>query len=465
MTPIIIYTDGACKGNGKAGDNAGGFGVFIRYPDGNTRKIWGGEPATTNNRMELMGAIVALQATPANVPVQIFTDSGYVKDGITQWITNWKKNNWLKSDKKPVLNQDLWQLLDGLTQQRTIDWQWVKGHNGDDGNEMADTLANLGVTSTGDEWGTVANAPDTANDEPLPSLDDINAQLAQATQDDQRPQDQPEPQKKKRPKRKLSIAITRPASIEYNDEQNPDYDGDTSRYNPDFLPILPKPKNAGVPERQLIMDTETTGFDENNGDRIVEVGMIEMVGRKFTGQKLHIYLNPDKEMDDEVIGVHGITNEFLSDKPTFEQVADKILEFAKGAELIAHNATFDMRFLNMEFARAGIPNFGEQVTVTDSLALARQIYRGQRNTLDALAQRLGVNTRDRTFHGALLDSEILADVYLRMTSGQVALDIGGGDASQAGEITHQSLAHLANLLAKSAQDPDGDSTWREKVLK
>lgn len=452
---ITIYTDGACKGNGKADDSAGGFGVFIRYPDGNTRKIWGGEPATTNNRMELLGAIVALQSVSADTPVQIFTDSNYVKDGITKWITNWKKNNWLKSDKKPVLNQDLWQQLDTLTQNRTIDWQWVKGHNGDDGNEMADTLANLGVTSTGDEWQNAAPSVVGA------SIDDINAQLAHL--DDQNNTEQPNNKLKKKKSKKNpkfeKIALT------HNDTQNPEYNGDTSDFNPHFRPLLPIPINRGNPERQLIMDTETTGKDPKNGDRIVEIGMVEMVARKLTGVHFHIYLNPDKEMDDEVIGVHGISNEFLVDKPEFAEAAAFIREFCDGAELIAHNASFDMSFLDMEFAKIGQPPLSDIVKVTDTLAMARQMFRGQRNTLDALVQRLNVGKKDRTFHGALLDSEILAEVYLAMTSGQVALNIDEETSNEIGTIIHEKFANLADLLVRSANNQSADHDWRASVLK
>lgn len=459
---ITIYTDGACKGNGQAGDSAGGFGAYICYPDGKTHSIWGGEPATTNNRMELLGAITALQNTPADVPLQIITDSNYVKNGITEWIASWKKNNWKKADKKPVLNQDLWQQLDDLTQNRVIDWQWIKGHAGFFGNEMADDLANKGVNSSGELWEFPANTTTNPTTTSTPSddtldVDDINTLLASAVSSEETA---PPIRKNKKHAR-----VSPPIHIDYNEEQNPDYDGDTSDFNPHFRPIIPKPINTGHPERQLIMDTETTGFEENNGDRIVEVGMIEMVGRKFTGQKLHIYINPNKEMDKEVIKVHGISNEFLEDKPTFEQVADKILEFAKGAELIAHNAAFDMRFLDMEFTRAGLPKLSEQVTVTDSLAMARQLFRGQRNTLDALVQRLGVGKKDRTFHGALLDSEILAEVYLAMTSGQVTLDIGSGDSKGNVNIHHESLTHLAALLAGSPNDADGDATWRANHFK
>lgn len=127
----------------------------------------------------------------------------------------------------------------------------------------------------------------------------------------------------------------------------PKFDGDTSRANPHFIPLLPKPIHRHESDRQLIMDTETTGLDPLKGDRIIEVGIVEMVGRKFTGEKLHVYINPQRGMDDEVIRIHGISEAFLTDKPTFDQVAQSLYDFMDGAEIIAHNATFDMNFLNM----------------------------------------------------------------------------------------------------------------------
>lgn len=426
----IAYTDGACKGNGKQGVSAGGWGVYLHYFNGDERHLWGGEPDTTNNRMELMAAITALEATPAQIPLQLWTDSGYVKDGITQWIGGWKLRGWKKADGKPVLNQDLWQRLDQLTQNRIIDWQWIKGHAGHAGNEMADQLANKGVDGFGDE--TLPN-PIVHNDENFM----INT-----------------------PKPKHSYA--------YNTIQNPDYDGDTSRTNTDFWPILPKPDNRDAPERQLIMDTETTGFNEAGGDRIVEVGIVELVGRKFTGNILHVYINPEKHMDDAVIQVHGISNAFVADKPKFAEVAQQIYEFMAGSEVIAHNATFDMKFLNMEFNRAGLSNFANSVKVTDTLALAKQMYPGQKNSLDALVKRLGVGQKDRTFHGALLDSEILAEVYLAMTGGQIAMAIDdddtGGSNTRAKGSAFYDLSQYASLLTLSESDIKADALWRAKVL-
>lgn len=421
MTPKpIIYTDGACKGNGNQ-NAAGGFGVLVCYPDGKQRHIWGGEPATTNNRMELMAAIVALDSTQGEPAVQLFTDSTYVFKGITQWIKNWKTKHY-----KDVKNPDLWQRLDAACQGRNIDWQWVKGHAGHDGNETADQLANKGINGQGDEW--VTNLPShQPNNPPTSTYQHTN-------------------------------------TMTNLDTPMPAYDGDTSRANPYFVPILPPPKNRHAPERQLIMDTETTGFEDQNGDRIVEIGMIELVGRKFTGEKLHVYLNPDKIMDDEVIRVHGISNEFLADKPRFADVADKVYEFMQGAELVAHNASFDMRFLQMEFSKAGYLDFDKNVSVLDTLVLAKQRYPGQKNSLDALVKRLDVGKQDRTFHGALLDSEILAEVYLAMTGGQVALAIDEEQTTQQEDHKHDNLSALAHLLVRTYGDHGADSAWRASVL-
>ena len=250
-------------------------------------------------------------------------------------------------------------------------------------------------------------------------------------------------------------------------EQNPQYNGDTSGVNTEFWAVLPDPINKHKPERQLIMDTETTGFEDQKGDRIVEVGIVELVGRKFTGQQLHVYINPDKHMDEEVIKVHGISNDFLSDKPKFAEVAQYIYDFMQGAEIIAHNATFDMRFLKMEFDKVGLTDFSEQVQVTDSLALARQLYPGQKNSLDALVRRLNVGQKDRTFHGALLDSEILAEVYLAMTGGQIALAIEEEkeDSGEEQVLTFLDLSCYAKHLVTSASDAKADAKWRNLVLK
>ncbi|MGO1744101.1 MAG: DNA polymerase III subunit epsilon, partial [Psychrobacter sp.] len=239
----------------------------------------------------------------------------------------------------------------------------------------------------------------------------------------------------------------------------PKFDGDTSRANPHFIPLLPQPIHRHESDRQLIMDTETTGLDPLKGDRIIEVGIVEMIGRKFTGEKLHVYINPLRGMDEEVIRIHGISEAFLTDKPTFDQVAQALYEFMDGAEIIAHNATFDMNFLNMEFAKVGMNDFAERVKVTDSLVMAKQQYPGQKNTLDALVRRLDVGKQDRTFHGALLDSEILAEVYLAMTGGQVTLAIEEDTQADGGHTAHANFANLAALLLESSSNESASQSW------
>lgn len=498
---ITVYTDGACKGNGKTDSDLGGFGVVIYYENGTHRKIWGGDNATTNNKMELTAAIVALEYCPDDTPITLYTDSKYVLDGITKWINGWRKKGWKKSDGKAVLNLELWQKLDSLNQNKTVNWQWVKGHNGDIGNEMADILANTGVHSSGnqllDKDGRLINESDNANinlkntnpnnldtmeQAMTDNLDDINLQLSQNHLDDsdlytiidnhlenldQKTSDTKNLDAKTTKKVSKKPKTTTPKELVFSlKDQNPDYDGDTSRVNPDFVPILPDPINKHAKERQLIMDTETTGFEDKNGDRIVEIGIIELVGRKFTGERLHVYLNPDKQMDDEVMAVHGISNEFVSDKPAFADVAKRVFDFMDGGEIIAHNASFDMRFLDMEFSKAGFDKLSDHVQVTDTLALAKQLYPGQGNSLNALVKRLNVGKKDRTFHGALLDSEILAEVYLAMTGGQVSLDIDvHNDEKTTVVASHQNLSHLANMLTPSVSNYSADKAWRDEQLK
>lgn len=181
--------------------------------------------------------------------------------------------------------------------------------------------------------------------------------------------------------------------------------------------------------RQIILDTETTGIDPEAGHNVIEIGCVEMVRRRLTGNTWHQYIKPDREVEAEAIEVHGITNEFLEDKPRFAELAGEFLEFVRGAELIIHNAAFDIGFLNTELARNGITERVDDIcTVTDTLMLARKKYPGQRNSLDALCRRYGIDNSHRELHGALLDSEILADVYLALTGGQTSLQLGQGDS-------------------------------------
>ena len=183
--------------------------------------------------------------------------------------------------------------------------------------------------------------------------------------------------------------------------------------------------------RQVVLDTETTGLDPSQGHRIIEIGCVELVNRKLTGRHYHQYINPQREVEEGAIEVHGITNEFLEDKPLFAQIASDFLAFVKDAELIIHNAPFDVGFINHEFSLlAESPGSIEQYCrITDTLQMARQKHPGQRNSLDALCQRYAVDNSQRQLHGALLDAEILADVFLFMTGGQTRLQLGGDDGN------------------------------------
>ncbi len=174
--------------------------------------------------------------------------------------------------------------------------------------------------------------------------------------------------------------------------------------------------------RAIILDTETTGLDPAQGHRVVELACVEMVNRTLTGRHLHLYLNPDRDSDPEALAVHGLTTEFLSSYPRFSEVAQQLIDFVEGAEVIIHNASFDTKFLTAELQRANLPSFDKLCAkVTDSLLYARELHPGKRNSLDALCDRYGISNAHRTLHGALLDSELLADVWLAMTRGQDAL--------------------------------------------
>lgn len=178
--------------------------------------------------------------------------------------------------------------------------------------------------------------------------------------------------------------------------------------------------------RQVVLDTETTGLEIAEGHRIIEIGAVEVVDRRLTGRSFHQYLNPEREIEDGALEVHGITREFLSDKPRFAEIAGDFLSFVNNAELVIHNAEFDLGFLDYELSMAdpGLQPLSSQCAVVDTLELARELHPGQRNNLDALARRYEIDNSHRTLHGALLDAEILADVYLAMTGGQVDLALG-----------------------------------------
>ena len=195
--------------------------------------------------------------------------------------------------------------------------------------------------------------------------------------------------------------------------------------------------------RQIVLDTETTGLEPAQGHRIIEIGCVEMDNRRLTGNHYHQYIQPDRDIDDGAIEVHGISNEFLADKPRFEDIVDDFLRFVNGAELIIHNAPFDVGFINHELQRyeKDHPSIDTICTIVDTLALAREMHPGQKNNLDALCKRYDVDNSHRELHGALLDAEILADVYLRMTGGQEALFVES--QQQAVEVGHSEIIRIS----------------------
>ena len=201
--------------------------------------------------------------------------------------------------------------------------------------------------------------------------------------------------------------------------------------------------------RQIVLDTETTGIDPKEGHRIIEIGCVEVVNRRLTGNHFHVYINPGRHIEQEAIEVHGITNEFLADKPTFSQVAQEFVSFIKGAQLVIHNAPFDVGFMDHEFGmeastKGVITN--QICDVLDTLTLARQMHPGQKNNLDALCKRYGIDNSHRTLHGALLDAEILADVYLLMTGGQTKLKLASSSGTDADSTAIRRINRSANKL-------------------
>jgi DNA polymerase III subunit epsilon len=231
--------------------------------------------------------------------------------------------------------------------------------------------------------------------------------------------------------------------------------------------------------RQIVLDTETTGLSAEGGDRIIELGCVELYARKLTGKNLHFYFNPERDSHEDALKVHGISNEFLRDKPKFAQLADDILDYLSDAELIIHNAAFDVGFLNKELERVGKKPLKAYVSnVIDTLAMAKEMFPGKRNSLDSLCDRLEVDNSGRTLHGALLDAELLADVYINMTRGQEALLIDAGDApkdTQAAVVqvdlsryvlpvlpaNAQELSAHEDVLAQLDKSSGGKTVWRQ----
>lgn len=231
--------------------------------------------------------------------------------------------------------------------------------------------------------------------------------------------------------------------------------------------------------RQIFLDTETTGLNPTQGDRIVEIGCVELLGRRLTKNNLHLYINPERDIPKDAEAIHGLTAERLKDEPKFADVAQRFLQYIAGAELIIHNAPFDVGFLDAELERAGLPPLHEHVAgIVDTLEMARQLYPGKRNSLDALCERLGVDNSQRTLHGALLDAELLADVYVALTRGQESLAIGGDEAAAAGAQRQRAdfsalqlpvlrasaeelAAHEAVLQVLDKEAGEGGALWRQ----
>ena len=207
--------------------------------------------------------------------------------------------------------------------------------------------------------------------------------------------------------------------------------------------------------RQIFLDTETTGLSPDGGDRIIEIGCVELFNRKLTGNNLHFYLNPGRDSHEEALKVHGITTAFLKDKPTFDAVADELMAYLQGAEIIIHNAPFDIGFLNKELELMGRSSLTGMVgDVTDTLVMAKEMFPGKRNSLNALCDRLGVDNSGRVLHGALLDAELLADVYINLTRGQDALlmDVGP-EQTEGGSLTDIDLRSF-DLPVLAANDQE-----------
>jgi DNA polymerase-3 subunit epsilon len=229
--------------------------------------------------------------------------------------------------------------------------------------------------------------------------------------------------------------------------------------------------------RQVFLDTETTGLGADAGDRIIEIGCIEMVNRRLTGRHLHHYLNPQRPNNPDAVKIHGLTDEFLADKPLFDSIADELLAFLADAEVVIHNAAFDVGFLNAELRRLQRPAFGVHVArVTDTLTMAREMFPGKSNTLDALCKRLEVDNSGRSLHGALLDAGLLAEVYVRMTRGQNSLvidatDTAGGQVEQMPvdfgslalpviEASAEEASAHEQLLAELDKASTGKTVWK-----
>ncbi|MDY7579612.1 DNA polymerase III subunit epsilon [Herbaspirillum sp. RTI4] len=233
--------------------------------------------------------------------------------------------------------------------------------------------------------------------------------------------------------------------------------------------------------RQIILDTETTGLNARSGDRIIEIGCVEMVNRQLTGNNFHRYINPERDSEEGALAVHGLTTAFLSDKPRFAEIAAEFREYLRDAEIVIHNAPFDLGFLEAEFALLGLPPFREHVaSILDTLPMARELHPGRRNSLDALCDRYEISNAHRTLHGGLLDAALLAEVYLAMTRGQNSLGMELDDAPESDAdgaiIELPPLAPVLVRLASAAEQQQheamldsldkesrGQCVWRKEV--
>jgi DNA polymerase-3 subunit epsilon len=229
--------------------------------------------------------------------------------------------------------------------------------------------------------------------------------------------------------------------------------------------------------RQIVLDTETTGLNPRSGDRIIEIGCVELINRRLTANNFHRYINPERDSEEGALAVHGLTTEFLSDKPKFAEIADELRDYISGAEIIIHNAPFDVGFLDAEFGKLNLPAFAEHVAkITDTLVQAKEMHPGKRNSLDALCERYGVSNAHRALHGALLDAELLAEVYLAMTRGQNSLTIdlhvddevlsheGKTEAAPMPQVlvlsaTEEELAAHENALKSLDKEVKGNCIW------
>ena len=437
---ITLYVDGACRGN----PGLGGWGAYI-ITEQAEHKLCGGEPDTTNNRMELTAAIEGIEFCDKDAKLIIWTDSNYVKRGITEWIEGWKKKNW-----KDVKNPDLWKKLDATCQGREIEWNWIKGHAGHAGNEMADQLANEGADKTAAQ----THAPETKKKDDADWL--LNDPFGLGIDDEELDADEFDNSNVNDPS--INRTETTLEADERSSENSFNSEEKSNPLNPNIV-ITPATIEAIGP-RQLILDTETTGFYFQDGDRIIEVGAIEMINRKLTGSSIHIYINPEKPVGDSE-NVHGISDDFLKDKPKYAEISDALFDYLKGAEIIAHNATFDMNFLDMEFERVGLGKLSDVCDVTDTLAMAKAKHPGQKNSLDALVRRYEIPARDRTFHGALLDAEILSDVYLAMTGGQVSFDMDAISQSmnEQGQSARREVNIELSVILPSQEELEEHERW------